>query len=83
MPAASSATVNLLKALDAKPIDLWDAWLAAETEAGLALADWMQALDDDKATAYTRYAAALDREEKAAHVLALGLAGEPAAVIWR
>jgi hypothetical protein len=83
MPPASSATVDLLKALDAKPIDLYDAWLAAETEAGLALADWMQAPDDDKATAYARYAAALDREEKAAQVLALGVAGEPVAVSWR
>ena len=75
MPSISSAAVNLLEALDAKPIDLWDAWLFAEAEASLALANWCQAPDADKANAYTTYAAALDREEHAARVLAVGVGG--------
>jgi hypothetical protein len=82
MPASASTTVNLLEALDAKPVDLWDAWVFAKTEAGLTLTDWIQAPDADKANAYTRYAAALDREEKAAQVLELGLAGQPAVANW-
>ena len=78
LPSSSSTTVNRIEKLDTKPIDLFDAWVFAKTEAGLALTDWIQAPDDDKASAYTRYSAALDREEKAAQVLELGLAGQPA-----
>jgi hypothetical protein len=37
MSVMSTAAVEALAALDAKPIDLWDAWLFAEAEAGLAL----------------------------------------------
>ena len=82
VPASSSTTVNPLESLDTKPIDLWDAWVFAKTEAGLALTAWIQAPDADKASAYTRYSAALDREEKAAQVLELGLAGQPAVANW-
>jgi hypothetical protein len=82
VPAIPTPTLSLLEALDAKPIDLWDAWLFAETEASLALADWMQAPDEHKAGAYTTYVAALDREEQAALVLALGLDEQPAVTNW-
>jgi hypothetical protein len=71
MSALSIAAVDALEALNAKPIDLWDAWLFAEAEASLALATWTGAPDADKARAYATYAAALDREEQAARMLAL------------
>lgn len=78
MSAMSIPAVDVLGALDAKPIDLWDAWLFAEAEASLALAAWIHAADCDKASAYATYAAALDREEQAARVLALSVGELPA-----
>lgn len=75
MSAISIAAVDVLEALDAKPIDLWDAWLFAEAEASLALATWNRAPHGDKARAYAAYAAALDREEQAGRVLALCVGG--------
>jgi hypothetical protein len=57
-------------ALDADPIDLWDAWLFAEADASLALEAWTCAATDEKAMAYAAYKAALNREEQAALVLA-------------
>jgi hypothetical protein len=71
----TTATVPYLDAVDlrvrdAKPIDLWDAWLFAEAEASLALQAWFAAVTADKAHAHVAYRAALDREEQAARVLA-------------
>jgi hypothetical protein len=56
--------------LDAKPIDLWDAWRFAKTEATLKLRIWNTAPNEDKTQAHAAYQAALDREEQAAGVLA-------------
>jgi hypothetical protein len=58
-----------LTVFDAKPIDLWDAWKSAATEATLKLRIWSTAPSDDKAHAHAAYLAALDREEHAALVL--------------
>jgi hypothetical protein len=55
---------------DAKPIDLWDAWLFAEAEASLMLEAWLSAGTADKGWTHAGYRAALDREEQAARVLA-------------
>jgi hypothetical protein len=55
---------------DAKPIDLWDAWLFAEAEASLTLKGWFTALSEDKAKAHLAYRTALDREDQAARALA-------------
>ena len=49
-----------------KPTDLYDAWLFAAADAGLALADWRLAARERRADAYAAYVAALDREEQAA-----------------
>jgi hypothetical protein len=59
---------------DAKPIDLWDAWLFAEAEASLALSAWFAAVTDDKAMTHCAYRVALDREERAARALAARVA---------
>jgi len=59
--------------LDAKPIDLWDAWLFAEAESSLTLNAWGTAAIDDRARAHAAYRAAADREEQAARVLAARL----------
>ncbi|MEA2273047.1 MAG: hypothetical protein QOI98_1755 [Solirubrobacteraceae bacterium] len=54
---------------DASPIELWDAWQFAATEATLKLRIWFTAPSDDKSQAHTAYLAALDREQQAALVL--------------
>ena len=54
--------------------ELFDAWLFAETEATLALAAWRSAPADVKAEAYGVYLAAVDREARAADLLAIRLA---------
>ena len=54
---------------EARLVDLWDAWLFAEADAGLALGDWSCAADVEKPDAYAAYRAALEREEQAALVL--------------
>jgi hypothetical protein len=54
-------------------IEFWDAWVFAEVESELALATWYQAPAEGKADGFARYTAALDREERAAQVLALQL----------
>jgi hypothetical protein len=54
---------------DAKPVDLFDAWLFAEAECGLSLQGWCAAGVEEKAAAHAAYSAALDREEQAARVL--------------
>jgi len=55
---------------DAKPVDLWDAWLFAAAESGLMLHAWHVAASEQRMGAYAGYRAALDREEQAALVLA-------------
>jgi hypothetical protein len=55
------------------PTDLYDAWLFAAADAGLALADWRLAAREWRADAYAVYVAALDREEQAATRLQLRL----------
>lgn len=55
--------------------DLFDAWLIAEVDATLALADWSAASSDRKRHAFGAYAAALEREADAARRLELGLMG--------
>jgi hypothetical protein len=67
-------TRNLLGLRRVRAADLYDAWLFAEVEATLALAAWRSAPSEAKADAYDVYAAALDREARAADVLALRLA---------
>jgi hypothetical protein len=61
------------------PIDLFDAWMFAEADAGLALAAWRDASRDEKADAYAAYAAALDRETQACRLLQGRLALQAAA----
>jgi hypothetical protein len=58
-----------------RPADLFDAWLFAEADATLALADWRSAAIGAKAAAYAAYRAALDVEAQAAGTLELRLAG--------
>jgi hypothetical protein len=55
---------------DAKPIDLWGAWLLAAAESSLMLQAWSVATTEHRVGAYAGYRAALDREEHAALVLA-------------
>jgi hypothetical protein len=50
--------------------DLWDAWAFAALEAQLALGHWTTAARELKASAFASYRAALDREERAAVLLA-------------
>jgi hypothetical protein len=57
----------------ARDIDLYDAWLFAETDASLALGTWRAAGRPAKADTFAAYRAALDREEQAARALALCL----------
>jgi hypothetical protein len=71
--------VAALDAPDQKPIVLWEAWLFAAADASLALATWTHAADGDKVSAYGSYTAALDREERAARVLALCVRAHAAA----
>jgi hypothetical protein len=53
-------------------LELWDAWVFAAGDATRALRRWEQARGggDDAAPAYVAYRAALEREERAADVLA-------------
>jgi hypothetical protein len=57
-----------------RPEQLWDAWAFAAMEAELALAVWNKAKHDLKAAAFATYQAALDREERAASILAARVA---------
>jgi hypothetical protein len=51
--------------------DPFVAWHAAARDARLALEAWLAANAESRAAAYVRYRASLDREERAADVLAL------------
>jgi len=59
---------------DLQLVDLRDAWLYAEAQAGVALHVWFSAPRRDRQDAYAAYVAALDREEAAACLLASRLA---------
>ena len=59
---------------DLQLIDLRDAWLDAEEQAGAALRAWYSAARHEGKDAYAAYVAALDREEAAASLLASRLA---------
>jgi len=59
---------------DLQLIDLRDAWLDAEEQAGAALCAWYSAARHEGQDAYAAYVAALDREEAAASLLASRLA---------
>jgi hypothetical protein len=54
----------------ARTMEFWDAWAFAAVESGLALEAWMSASHEEKDLGYFAYLACLDREEKAATVLA-------------
>jgi hypothetical protein len=57
------------------PIDLYGAWMFAQAECTLAMAAWRAAPSGEKRDAHAAYVAALDREARAADVLAGRLAG--------
>jgi len=59
-----------------RPADLYDLWLLAAMESALALGEWRLAAWPDKRDAYAAYRAALDREQRAAAVLAARAAPE-------
>ena len=54
--------------------EVFDAWLFAARDAELTLGAWSASPTDDRADAYVAYRAALDREERAAQVLAAAAA---------
>jgi hypothetical protein len=54
--------------------DLADAWVFASFDADQALQRWLRCAVEDRADAYAAYRASLDREERAAQVLATALA---------
>ena len=58
--------------------DLLDAWMHAARDATVALTHWVTAAVSDRRDAYVAYLAALDREERAATVLADAMVGQPA-----
>jgi hypothetical protein len=57
-----------------RPIDLFDAWLFAEADAGLAYGAWCDAPRGAKADAYAAYVAAVEREAQACRLLQSRLA---------
>jgi hypothetical protein len=65
--------MRLRRAFEVDPLELWDAWQFAATEATLKLRIWCTAPAETKAQAHTTYIAALDREEQAARLLAYRL----------
>jgi hypothetical protein len=63
----------------ARVSEFWDEWAFAAVECGLALEAWLSADPEDKDVGYHAYLASLDREEKAAIVLAERVAPTSAA----
>jgi hypothetical protein len=75
--AASRAPAPSLR-LGAKQIEeVFDALVFAARDATRALEGWCTSLADDRADAHAAYRAALDREERAATVLAAALRARP------
>jgi hypothetical protein len=58
--------------------DLFDAWVFAAHDAELALGAWASSQPGERAEAHAVYRAALDREERAAAVLASARSRQPA-----
>src|SRR4051812_27614203 len=54
--------------------DVFDAWVFAAEDAKLALDEWAMSTFDTRGDAFAAYRAALDREERAAAVLAESVA---------
>jgi hypothetical protein len=54
--------------------ELWDAWAFAAVEVQLTFDAWKAAARDRRAAAFASYHAALDREERAATLLAAACA---------
>jgi hypothetical protein len=73
MPSTETTARSLLGLRRVRAADLFDAWLFAEAEASLALSAWRSAPRERKSDAYGVYVAALDREARAADVLAIRL----------
>lgn len=74
-PRGPSASSHL------RELGLWDAWVFAAGDATRALGEWNEAAPGDAGVAYAVYRAALDREDRAAAVLAACVThGSPA---WR
>ena len=59
---------------DVRIEDLFDAWVFAARDAELACGAWASSPNDGRAEAHAVYCAALDREERAAAVLAAAAA---------
>jgi hypothetical protein len=74
-PFDSLARPGCASVTQVRPIELFDAWMFAEADATLALGVWRAADPADKPGAHAAYVAALDREARAAEVLAEGLRG--------
>ena len=70
----SESPWSLRRLMRIRPVELFDAWMFAETDASLALSAWRSARSEEKADAYAAYLAALDREAQAAKTLQLRLA---------
>jgi hypothetical protein len=63
---------------DVRLEDLFDAWVFAARDAELALGAWASTQPGERAEAHAVYRAALDREERAAAVLASARSRQPA-----
>jgi hypothetical protein len=69
-PIGSLSAWGSWDAHSAEVKDLFDAWVFAARDAELALEAWASGTNQERATAHAVYRAALDREERAAEVLA-------------
>jgi hypothetical protein len=80
-PMDSLSGWGILDAHSVEVEDLFDAWVFAARDAELALDAWAWGTDHERATAHAVYRAALDREERAAEVLAIAASshGSPVA----
>ena len=66
-----SATSNLTSLFSRSArVNAFDAWVTAAFDAKVALEIWWTSPDAERAGAYAHYCAALDREERAAGMLA-------------
>ena len=70
-PIGSLSGCGSWDAHSAEMKDLFDAWVLAARDAELALDAWASGTNHERATAHAVYRAALDREERAAEVLAI------------
>jgi hypothetical protein len=68
-PSAVEKAPGEIETWETPAIELWDAWLFAELDAGAALMRWWDALPSERGDAFAAYVAALDREAVAASAL--------------